>query len=74
MELKKQLGFKEIFSISSGAMISSGLFILPSIVFAEIGPAVIAAYVLAALFVIPAMFAKTELSTAMPKSGSYNFV
>ena len=73
MEMHKQLGFKEVFSISSGAMISSGLFVLPSIVFAEVGPAVIAAYFLAALFVIPAMFAKTELSTAMPKSGGTYF-
>ncbi|HAK46456.1 MAG TPA: hypothetical protein DCO79_11130 [Spirochaeta sp.] len=73
MELNKQLGFKEVFSISSGAMISSGLFVLPSLVFAEVGPAVIAAYFLASLFVIPAMFAKTELSTAMPKSGGVYF-
>ncbi|MDC7226113.1 MAG: amino acid permease [Spirochaetales bacterium] len=71
--MKKQLGFKEVFSISSGAMISSGLFVLPSLVFAEVGPAVIAAYFLAALFVIPAMFAKTELATAMPKSGGDYF-
>ena len=73
MEMKKQLGFKEVFSISSGAMISSGLFVLPSLVFAEVGPAVVAAYFLAALFVIPAMFAKTELATAMPKSGGVYF-
>ena len=73
MELKKQLGFKAVFSISSGAMISSGLFVLPSIVYADIGPSVIAAYFLAALFVIPAMFAKTELATAMPKSGGVYF-
>lgn len=73
MDLKKELGFKEVFSISSGAMISSGLFVLPSIVFAEVGPAVIAAYFLAAIFIIPAMFAKTELATAMPKSGGDYF-
>ena len=73
MNLRKQLGFKEVFSISSGAMISSGLFVLPSIVFAEVGASVVAAYLLAAIFVIPAMFAKTELSTAMPKSGGVYF-
>ena len=73
MEMNKQLGFKEVFSISSGAMISSGLFVLPSLVYAEIGPSVILAYFLAALFVIPAMFAKTELATAMPKSGGVYF-
>ena len=73
MEMRKQLGFKEVFSISSGAMISSGLFVLPSLVFAEIGPSVIAAYFVAAVFVVPAMFAKTELSTAMPRSGGVYF-
>lgn len=73
MDMKKELGFKEVFSISSGAMISSGLFVLPSLVFAEVGPSVVAAYFLAALFVIPAMFAKTELATAMPKSGGVYF-
>jgi len=56
-------------------MISSGLFVLPGIAFEKAGPAVILAYALASLFVIPAMIAMAELATAMPKSGgSYFFV
>jgi amino acid transporter/mannitol/fructose-specific phosphotransferase system IIA component (Ntr-type) len=74
-ELKKSLGTFDVFSIASGAMISSGLFILPALAFTKAGPAVILAYLLAAIFVIPAMFSKAELATAMPKSGgTYFFV
>lgn len=72
-KLKKALGFIEVFCIASGAMISSGLFILPGLVFAKAGPAVIFAYILAGLLVIPAMFTKIELATAMPKSGGTYF-
>jgi len=37
-KLKKELGFLSLFCIASGAMISSGLFILPGLVFARAGP------------------------------------
>jgi hypothetical protein len=33
--LKKQLGLISVFSIAAGAMISSGLFILPGLAFAK---------------------------------------
>jgi len=71
--LKRELGLLDVFSIASGAMISSGLFILPGIAFADAGPSVIFAYVIASLMVIPAMFTKAELSTAMPKAGGTYF-
>ena len=75
MKLKRKLGFWSVFCIASGAMISSGLFILPGQAFQISGPAVILAYALAALMVIPALLSKAELATAMPKSGgSYFFV
>ncbi|MBU2564654.1 MAG: hypothetical protein KJ655_00085, partial [Candidatus Thermoplasmatota archaeon] len=45
--LKKELGLLELFCISSGAMISSGLFILPGLAFAKTGPSMIIAYLLA---------------------------
>ena len=73
--LRKDLGTKEVFAIAAGAMISSGLFVLPAVAFAKSGPAVVVAYILAALAVIPAMFCKAELATAMPRSGGdYFFV
>ena len=74
-KLKKELGLLSVFSIAAGAMISSGLFILPGLAYFKSGPAVILAYLLAGILVLPSMFSKAELATAMPKSGGdYFFV
>ncbi len=54
-------------------MISSGLFILPAIAYAKAGPAVVFSYILAGILVFPAMLAKAELATAMPKAGGVYF-
>ena len=71
----KTLGLPEVFSIASGAMISSGLFVLPAVLFAKSGPAVVVAYLLAGIMMIPSILSKAELATAMPKSGgTYFFV
>lgn len=73
--LRKDLGTKEVFAVSAGAMISSGLFVLPAVAFAKAGPAAIIAYFLASLAVVPALLSKAELATAMPRSGGdYFFV
>ena len=71
--LGKDLGTKEVFAVAAGAMISSGLFVLPAVAFARSGPAVIVAYLIACLAVIPAMLSKAELVTAMPRSGGDYF-
>ncbi|MBN1593506.1 MAG: amino acid permease, partial [Candidatus Coatesbacteria bacterium] len=71
--LKRQLGLWGVFSMASGAMISSGLFVLPGIAFAEAGPAVILSYAIAAIFIIPSLLSMAELSTAMPKAGGDYF-
>jgi len=73
MKLKKTLGFLDLFCIASGAMISSGLFILPGLAYLKIGPAVFVAYFIAAVMVVPAMLSKAELATAMPKAGGDYF-
>lgn len=73
MEMKRDLKTRDVFAISAGAMISSGLFILPALAFAKSGPAVIIAYLISALLAVPAMFSKAELATAMPKSGGVYF-
>ena len=73
MKLKRQLGFWSVFAVASGAMISSGLFVLPGLVYREAGPAVILSYALAGILVIPALVSKAELVTAMPKSGGTYF-
>ena len=72
-KLKRVLTLFDVFCIASGAMISSGLFILPSIAFSKAGPAVIFSYVIAGILVIPSIFAKAELATAMPKAGGVYF-
>ncbi len=71
--LQKKLNLLDVFSIATGAMISSGLFILPGLAFAKAGPAVIVAYILAGIIVIPSMLAQIELGTAMPKAGGSYF-
>jgi amino acid transporter len=56
-------------------MIGSGLFVLPSLAYAEVGGGAWLAYVLAALVVIPGALSKSELASAMPTSGgSYVFL
>ncbi len=72
--LKKELGLIHVFCIASGAMISSGLFILPGLAFAQAGPAVILCYFLAGLLSIPGMLSLAEMATAMPKAGADCFV
>ena len=71
--LKRELGLLGIFCIASGAMISSGLFILPGLAFAKAGPAILISYGIASFLVLPAMLSKAELSTAMPKAGGTYF-
>jgi APA family basic amino acid/polyamine antiporter len=71
--LRKELGLLAIFCVAAGAMISSGLFVLPGLAFAEAGPSVILAYLLAGALAIPALFSKAELATAMPKAGGDYF-
>lgn len=72
-KLKRELGLLGVFAVAAGGMISSGLFILPGIAFAKAGPAVVVSYLLAGLLVLPAMLAKAELATAMPKAGGDYF-
>jgi amino acid transporter/mannitol/fructose-specific phosphotransferase system IIA component (Ntr-type) len=75
VKLKRTLGFWDVFCIASGAMISSGLFVLPGMAFSQGGPAIVLAYALAGFLVIPAALSQAELVSAMPRSGgSYFFV
>jgi len=60
MALKRELGFLAVFAIAAGAMISSGLFVLPVVL-------------LAAVLLLPGLLSKAELITAMPKAGGDYF-
>lgn len=72
-KLRRELGLLDVFCVASGAMISSGLFILPGLAHARAGPAVVLSYLIAAVLAIPAMFSKAELATAMPRAGGDYF-
>jgi len=72
-KLKKELKLMDIFSIATGAMISSGLFILPGLAHAKAGPAVVVSYFLAGLLAMTGMLSQAELVSAMPKSGGTYF-
>ncbi|MCD6460326.1 amino acid permease, partial [bacterium] len=75
MKLSKQLSLLDVFCIATGAMISSGLFILPGIAHSKAGPAVVVSYFLAGLLALTGLLSVAELSTAMPKAaGDYFFV
>ncbi len=61
-------------AIGTGAMFSSGFFLLPGIAFAATGPSMPLAYLLGGLLALPTMLAVAELSTAMPRAGGpYHF-
>ena len=68
-ELERDLGLLSVLAISIGAMIGSGIFILPALALKIAGPAVILAYLLAGLLVVPAALSKSEMATAMPEAG-----
>ncbi len=68
-QLDRQLGLASVFSIAVGAMLGSGIFVLPGMAAAIAGPGVGLSYLLAGLLVFPALLSKAELATAMPVSG-----
>ena len=73
MRKKRKLDLLDVFCIASGSMISSGLFILPGIAYAQAGPAVILSYFLAGLLAVTGMLSQAELVSAMPKAGGTYF-
>ena len=73
MPLKKKLNLLHVFCIATGAMISSGLSILPGIAHARAGPAVILSYLPAGVLALPGMLSLAEMTSAMPKAGGECF-
>lgn len=71
----RSLGLRHVYAISTGAMFSSGFFLLPGLAADETGPSVPLAYLLAGLLVLPAVLSTAELATAFPKAGGpYHFL
>ena len=63
-------------AIAIGAMVGSGVFILPGVAYVTVdGPAVVLAFLLAGILILPAAFSASEMATAMPEDGgSYVYV
>ncbi len=72
-KLQRTMGSLGVFSVAAGAMISSGLFVLPGLAYSKAGPGVILSYLLAALLVLPSLLCEAELATAMPRAGGACF-
>lgn len=73
MKLKKDLTLLDVFCIATGAMISSGLFILPGLAHAKAGPAVVLSYFFSGFLALMGMLSQAELVSAMPKTGGTYF-
>lgn len=74
-KLARNLTLFDVYAMSTGAMFSSGLFLLPGIAASYTGNSVWLAYLLAGFLILPAMYCMAELSTAMPKAGgTYYFL
>ncbi len=72
-KLKRELTLVEVICISSGVMISSGLFVLPAIAYAQTGASMILSYAIGCIIILPSVLAKAELTSAMPKTGGAYF-
>ena len=72
-QLKKELGLFDVIAICTGAMFSSGFFMLPGIASQGTGASVGLAYLVAGLLIMPAMFSIAEISTALPRAGGAYF-
>lgn len=67
--LRKELRLLDVYAIATGTTLSAGFFLLPGLAAAQAGPALVLAYLIAAIPLVPAMFSVVELATAMPRAG-----
>jgi amino acid transporter/mannitol/fructose-specific phosphotransferase system IIA component (Ntr-type) len=72
-KLKRDITLLDIFCFASGAMISSGIFILPGLAYSRAGPLVFISYLLAGVLAFIGTLGVIELATAMPKAGGDYF-
>jgi APA family basic amino acid/polyamine antiporter len=73
-KLNRTLTLPAIIAISIAGMLG-GVFVIPGIATAYTGTSLWLAFLIAALSILPAVLSKSELATAMPKSGgAYVFI
>ncbi len=68
-KLDRELGLLSVISISLGAMLGPGIFVLPGLAASIGGPGLFYAYIVGGLIILPAALSKAEMSTAIPESG-----
>jgi amino acid transporter/mannitol/fructose-specific phosphotransferase system IIA component (Ntr-type) len=68
-KLKKELSLFGVYTLATGATLSSGFFLLPGLAATEAGSAVFLSYLIAVIPLMPGMLSKLELATAMPRAG-----
>lgn len=68
-KLERSLGLKQIMIIGFSAMLGTGIFVTPGIIYASTGTSLVLAYLIGALLVMPAAMSMSELATSMPTSG-----
>ena len=67
-KLERKLSLAGAIAICIAGMLGS-IFILPGIAAVKTGPSVWLTFLIAAISILPAVLSKSELATAMPKSG-----
>ena len=67
-KLQRTLSLPGAIAVSIGGMLS-GIFVLPGLAVGITGSSVWLAFLVASLCILPAVLSKSELATAMPKSG-----
>lgn len=68
-KLERSLSLKNILVIGFSAMLGTGIFVTPGVIYSSTGGSIFLAYLLGGLFSIPAAMAMSELATSMPVSG-----
>jgi len=73
--MERKLNFLDVFSIASGSMISSGIFVLPAIAYSHTGSSLFISYLIGGIIALIGILSIAELSSAMPKAGGdYYFI
>lgn len=75
VELAQSLGLLEALTIGIGTMIGAGIFVLPGLIVAEVGPAAVLSFFIGGVIALFNAMAAAEVATGMPKSGGgYYFI
>lgn len=68
-KLERSLGLGPVLVVGFSAMLGTGIFVAPGIIYNATGPSFILAFIVAGLLILPAAMSMSELATSMPTSG-----